>query len=325
MKKALVFGCNGQDGSFLMELLLDKGYSVHGAIRRTSQPSLDNIEGIKDLIKIYHADVTDSGSVHTVIESVKPDEIYNLAGMSQVRWSFDVPAMTMDVNCLGLLRIIESVRSLKLDCKIYQACSSEMYGNVLETPQTELTPFNPQSPYAISKASAHYLGKMYREAYGMKIYCGILFNHESERRGEEFLSRKVCKGVANIVNGRQDKIVLGNLNAKRDWGNAREYMLWVWKIMQHDTPDDFVLATGETHTVEEFVKEAFEYVGIYDWQKYIEFDEELVRPAEVDLLLGDASKSERVLGFSPKIKFKQLVSIMMEHELSKFKKVEVWK
>lgn len=319
MKKALVFGCNGQDGSFLMELLLAKGYSVHGAIRRTSQPSLDNIQSITDKIKIYHADVTDGGSVHTVIESVKPDEIYNLAGMSQVRWSFDVPSMTMDVNCLGLLRIIESVRSLKLGSKIYQACSSEMYGKVIETPQTELTPFNPQSPYAVSKAAAHYMAKMYREAYGMKIYCGILFNHESERRGVEFLSRKVCMGVAAIVNKKANKIVLGNLEAKRDWGYAKEYMEWIWKIMQHEAPDDFVLATGETHTAREFVDEAFKYAGIAEWQKYIEFDETLVRPAEVDLLIGDAKKSERLLGFSPQIKFHQLIKIMMQHELGKYK------
>jgi GDPmannose 4,6-dehydratase len=318
MKKALVFGCNGQDGSFLMELLLEKNYEVHGAIRRTSQPSLDNIQQVVDKVKIYHADVTDSGSVHTAIEAVKPDEIYNLAGMSQVRWSFDVPSMTMDVNCLGLLRIIESVRSLRLDCKIYQACSSEMFGMVLETPQTESTPFNPQSPYAVSKAAAHYLGRMYREAYGMKIYCGILFNHESERRGIEFLSRKVCMGVAAIVNNKATKIVLGNLDAKRDWGYAKEYMLWVWSIVQHESPDDFILATGETHTVREFVEEAFKYVGITNWQEYIKFDETLVRPAEVDLLLGDASKSERLLGFSPKIKFHQLVKIMMQHELDKY-------
>src|SRR5687767_6618948 len=244
--RALITGINGMDGSYLSELLLSKGYEVHGITRRTSQPGHQNILHILDRITLHPADMTDSGSLHNAIELCKPDEIYNLAGMSQVRWSYDVPSMTMDVNCLGLLRIIESVRSLKLDCKIYQACSSEMFGRVREVPQTETTPFYPRSPYGVSKAAAYYMARCYREGYGMKIYCGFLFNHESERRGEEFLSRKVCKAVAEIKYGLRKKITLGNLDAKRDFGYAKEYVEWIWRIMQHDAADDFVIATGET-------------------------------------------------------------------------------
>jgi GDPmannose 4,6-dehydratase len=261
--------------------------------------------------------MTDSGSLHNAIESVKPDEIYNLAGMSQVRWSYDVPSMTMDVNCLGLLRIIESVRSLALDCKIYQACSSEMFGKVQQTPQTETTPFYPRSPYGVSKAAAYYMARCYRESYGMKIYCGFLFNHESPRRGEEFLSRKVCKAVAEIAAGKREKLKLGNLDACRDFGYAKEYVEWIWHIMQHPTPDDFVICTGETHSVKEFVQLAFEYAGLPDWENYVEYDKTLTRPAEVDLLLGDSSKSREVLGFQPKVKFTELVRIMVEAEMLK--------
>lgn len=312
---ALITGINGQDGSYLAELLIEKGYDVHGITRRTSQPIHDHIRHILPHITLHPGDMTDAGSIHNVIEKVKPDEIYNLAGMSQVRWSYDVPSMTMDVNCGGLLRIIESVRSLKADCKIYQACSSEMFGKVQEVPQKETTPLYPRSPYGVSKAAAYYMARVYRESYGMKIYCGFLFNHESPRRGEEFLSRKVCKAIAEIVTGKRDKIVLGNLDAKRDFGYAKEYVEWIWRIMQHEIPDDFVIATGETHSVKEFVQEAFSVAGIEDWESFIEYDPALMRPAEVDLLIGDASKSMRILGFEPKVKFKELVNIMMEHEL----------
>jgi GDPmannose 4,6-dehydratase len=315
--KALVTGINGQDGSYLAELLIEKGYEVIGIIRRTSQPLHENIMHLKDRIHLVPGDMTDGGSIHNAIERYMPDEIYNLAGMSQVRWSFDVPAMTMDVNCLGLLRIIESVRSLKLDAKIYQACSSEMFGKVQQIPQTETTPFYPRSPYGVSKAAAYYMARVYRESYGMKIYCGFLFNHESPRRGEEFLSRKVCKAVAEIVSGSREKLTLGNLDAKRDFGYAKEYVQWIWNIMQHPTPDDFVIATGETHSVKEFVKLAFEHVGISDWERYVDYDKTLTRPAEVDLLIGDASKSVNLLGFSPKVKFRELVGIMVDAELSK--------
>lgn len=262
-------------------------------------------------------DSFNAGSIQNAIEKYQPTEIYNLAGMSQVRWSYDVPAMTMDVNCLGLLRIIESVRSLKLDCKIYQACSSEMFGKVQEVPQTETTPFYPRSPYGVSKAAAYYMARTYRESYGMKIYCGFLFNHESERRGEEFLSRKVCKAVAEIAAGKRDKLTLGNLDAMRDFGYAKEYVEWIWRIMQHDTPDDFVIATGETHSVKEFVELAFKYAGIANWEDFVDYDKSLTRPAEVDLLIGDASKSKRILGFEPKVKFRELVKIMITAELQK--------
>lgn len=315
--KAFITGINGQDGSYLTELLLSKGYEVHGLIRRTSEPLHEKILHLKDQITLHPGDMTDAGSIYNALEKVSPDEIYNLAGMSQVRWSYDVPAMTMDVNCGGLLRIIESVRSLKLDCKIYQACSSEMFGKVQEVPQTEKTPFYPRSPYGVSKAAAYYMARVYRESYGMKIYCGFLFNHESERRGEEFLSRKVCKAVAEIKAGKRDKLILGNLDAKRDFGYAKEYVDWIWRIMQHPHPDDFVIATGETHSVKEWVQEAFACVGIYDWEKYVDYDKSLMRPAEVDLLIGDATKSKDILGFEPQVKFKELVKIMVESEMEK--------
>lgn len=317
MKKALVTGCSGQTGSFLAEYLLELGYEVHGTMRRTSQPSDNNISQLKDKIIVHPADLTDGSSIYNVIEKVKPDEIYNLAGMSQVRWSYDVPTMTFDVNTLGLLRIIEAVRGLKLDCKIYQASSSEMFGKVQEIPQNENTPFYPRSPYGCSKAAAFYMARTYRESYGMKIYSGILFNHESERRGEEFLSRKVCIGVAKIKAGLQDKLVLGNLDAKRDFGYAKEYATWIHAIMQHPTPDDFVIATGENHSVKEFVQLAFHYAGIENWTDYVIINDELKRPAEVDVLIGDYTKSKEVLGFSPKIKFDELVKIMMDYELKK--------
>lgn len=317
-KKALVTGCNGQDGSFLMELLIEKGYEVHGITRRTSQPLHENISHLLGKITLHPADMTDAGSIRRAIEKSNPNEIYNLAGMSQVRWSYDVPQMTMDVNCGGLLRIIEAVRHFNIDCKIYQACSSEMFGKVKEVPQTETTPFYPRSPYGVSKAAAYYMARVYRESYGMKIYCGFLFNHESERRGEEFLTRKVAKAVAAIKNGKQSHLVLGNLEAKRDFGYAAEYVEWIWRIMQHDAPDDFVIATGETHSVQEFVELAFAHAGIENWQDYVVFDDNLKRPAEVDLLIGNPEKSKRLLGFEAKVKFAELVKIMVDAELKKY-------
>lgn len=318
--KALITGCTGQSGSYLSEILLSKGYQVHGITRRISKPNNENIRGIFEHpdFYIHLADMSDGSSLRRIINEVKPDEIYNLAGMSYVRASYDCPSITMDINTNGFLRILEAVRDLKLDCKIYQACSSEMFGKVQEIPQKETTPFYPRSPYGVSKAAAYYLARTYRESYGMKIYCGILFNHESPRRGEEFLSRKVCKAVAEFINGRTDKLKLGNLDASRDWGYAKEYMEWVYNIVQHDTPDDFVIATGETHSVKEFVQMAFEAAGIYDWEKFVEYDKSLTRPAEVDLLIGDASKSKNLLGYSPKVKFRELVKIMVEAELEKY-------
>jgi len=317
--KALITGVTGQSGSYLSEILLKKGYTVHGITRRISKPNNENIRDIFEdpNFHIHLADMSDGSSIRRIINEVQPDEIYNLAGMSYVRASYDCPSVTMDINTNGFLRILEAVRDLKLDCKIYQACSSEMFGKVQEIPQKETTPFYPRSPYGVSKAAAYYLARTYRESYGMKIYCGVLFNHESPRRGEEFLSRKVCKAVAEIVSGKRDKLVLGNLEAKRDWGYAKEYMEWVYNIVQHDTPDDFVIATGETHSVKEFVQKAFEAVNIFHWEKYVDYDKSLTRPAEVDLLIGDASKSASVLGFTPKVRFNDLVKLMVDAELEK--------
>lgn len=315
IRRALITGITGQDGSYLAELLLSKGYEVHGTIRRISQPNLNNLKAVVNDVRLHTADMTDSGSLFKVIKEVKPDEIYNLAAMSQVRDSYDHPDVTMDINCNGLMRVMEAARILDLDTKIYQACSSEMFGKVQETPQTEKTKFYPRSPYGASKVAAYNQARIWREAHGMKIYCGILFNHESPRRGPAFLSRKVCIAVAEIVKGKRDKLVLGNLDAKRDWGYAKEYVDWIYRIMQHPEPDDFVIATGETHSVKEWVQLAFQYVGIEDWEKYVDYDKDLTRPAEVDLLLGDATKSKEVLGFEPKVKFKELVKIMVEAEL----------
>lgn len=314
--KALITGITGQDGSYLAEILLEKGYEVHGLIRRNSQYTHCNIEHIKPALQLHYGDMTDPVSIQSIIARVCPDEIYNLAGMSQVRISYDVPVNVFDVNTNGLLYILEAVRAIDLDCKIYQSSSSEMYGRVREIPQTETTPFYPLSPYGVSKAAAYHLAVQYRESYGMKIYNGILFNHESPRRGEEFLSRKVAKGVAEIFIGKRKKIVLGNLDAFRDWGYAKEYCEWMWRIIQYPVPTDFVLATGEKHTVNEFVDEAFKVAGVYNPGWYIGFNEELKRPAEVELLVGDATKSKELLGFEPKVKFKDLVKIMVEHELN---------
>jgi len=319
--KAFITGISGQDGSYLAELLLFKGYEVHGMIRRISQPNLSNLKNCLSDITLHTGDMTDGTSIFRIIEKIKPNEIYNLAAMSQVRDSYDHPETTQDINANGLLRIMEAVKALNLDCKIYQACSSEMFGKVQETPQTETTKFYPRSPYGASKVAAYEMARIWREAYGMKVYCGILFNHESPRRGEAFLSRKVCKAVAEIALGQRDKLILGNLDAKRDWGYAKEYVEWIHRIMQHTTPDDFVIATGETHSVKEWVELAFSYVGIKNWEDYVEFDKSLTRPAEVDLLMGDASKSKKILGYEPKTKFKDLVAIMVDAEMQKLNPV----
>jgi GDPmannose 4,6-dehydratase len=318
MKRALITGISGQDGSYLAELLLDKGYQVHGTIRRISQPNLSNLAGCIDQVTLHTADMQDGGSLFRVIHDVAPDEIYNLAAMSQVRDSYDHPDATQDINANGLLRILEAVRTLKMTPRIYQACSSEMFGKVQEVPQKETTPFYPRSPYGSSKVTAYNHARIWREAYGMHVCCGILFNHESPRRGEAFVSRKICKAVAEIVAGTRDKLTLGNLDAKRDFGYAREYVEWIYAIMQHHEPDDFVIATGENHSILEWVETAFAFAGIQDWRAYVEYDKSLTRPAEVDTLLGDATKSKRILGFEAKVKFRELVQIMVFHELERF-------
>lgn len=314
MKKALITGITGQDGSYLAELLLAKGYQVHGLIRRASGNNLDRITNIEHRLNLHYGDMSDAGSLAAVVQVVRPDEVYNLAAMSHVRISYDIPAATIDITGAGFARLIEAVRQHAPEAKVYQAGSSEMFGRVLETPQTEKTPFYPRSPYGCAKAYAFNIARCYREGYGMQIYNGILFNHESPRRGENFLSRKVAKAVARIAQGQQSKLVLGNLDAKRDWGYAKEYVEWIWRIVQSDKPDDFVIATGETHTVQEFVERAFARLGM-NWIDFVEFDQSLTRPAEVDLLLGDATKSKEVLGFEPQVKFEQLVDLMVEAEM----------
>jgi len=328
--KAFITGYNGQDGSYLAELLLSKGYEVHGLMRRTSEPLNDKIKHLEDHITLHQGDMTDASSLHRIIGEVKPDEIYNLAAMSHVGWSYKNPTQTFEVNTLGYACILEACRTLGINAKIYQACSSEMFGEVQETPQTEKTPFRPRSPYGVSKVASYYVGRVYRESYGMKIYNGILFNHESERRGTEFLSRKVCKAVGEISRGEREFLEIGNMEAKRDFGYAKEYVEWIWRIMQHDTPDDFVIATGETHSVREWVEEAFKVAGYtISWEGEgkdevgydsddtvrVKINPKFYRPAEVDLLIGDSTKSKEVLGFVPKIKFKELVKIMTKAEL----------
>lgn len=325
-KKAFITGITGQDGSYLAELLLEKGYEVHGLIRRISQPNTSNLEAVLNKIKLHTGDMTDGTSLYRIIEEVRPDEIYNFAAMSQVKDSYDMPEVTQDINATGLLRILEACRTISgkdkvYDPKIYQACSSEMFGKVQETPQNENTKFYPRSPYGSSKVTAYHHAKVWREAYGTKVYCGILFNHESPRRGPAFLSRKLCIAAAQIKAGKLDKIKLGNLDAKRDWGYAKEYCEWIYLIMQHPTSDDFVIGTGETHSVKEFVEHAFLCAGIKNWEDFVEYDQSLTRPAEVDLLLADASKSKRVLGFEPKVKFHELVRLMVEAEMIKMKTV----
>lgn len=330
MKKALITGISGQDGSYLAELLLEKGYEVHGIIRRTSEPLTSKINHLYDKVTLHHGDLTDASSIHYVINQVKPNEIYNLAAMSHVGWSYKNPTYTSEVNHKGFVHILEAVRTIGINPKIYQACSSEMFGKVKEIPQTETTPFHPRSPYGVSKVAAYYDAKVYRESYDMKIYCGILFNHESERRGTEFLSRKVCKAVGEISRAEREYIEIGNMEAKRDWGYAKEYVEWIYKIVQHDTPNDFVIATGENHSVREWIEESFKVIGVeLTWKGHFEYERgfdqngnlrvkinpKFYRPAEVDTLIGDATKSKNVLGFEPKVKFKELVKIMTESEL----------
>lgn len=319
MKRALITGITGQDGSYLAELLLSKGYQVHGLVRRTSQPSYQNIEGILDRLTLYTGDLTDGVSVTRIVAQVQPHEVYNLGAMSQVRDSYDHPEVTQDINVGGLLRILEACRRYMPDARIYQASSSEIYGRVVQTPQTEHTPLWPRSPYGVAKAAAHYMARVYREGYGMHVSCGILFNHESPRRGETFVTRKIAKGVAEIASGRRKTITLGNLDAKRDWGFAKEYVEAMWLMLQQERPDDYVIATGEMHTVGEFARAAFQRAGIADWKRHVEFDENLTRPAEVDLLCGNGNKAKTVLGFEPKVRFGDLVNLMTDVELANFK------
>jgi GDPmannose 4,6-dehydratase len=313
-KKALITGITGQDGSYLAELLLDKGYEVHGLVRRSSSFNTWRIDHVRERLVLHYGDLVDQNSLARALEALEPDEVYNLAAQSHVKVSFDMPEYTTDVTAIGVLRLLDAVRDLGLATRVYQAGSSEMYGKVHETPQTETTPFHPRSPYAVSKVFGHYMALNYRESYGMHVSNGILFNHESPRRGENFVTRKITMGVAAIKQGRARELRLGNLDAKRDWGHAKDYVEAMWRILQQEKPSDYVIATGETHSVKEFCEEAFGCVGL-DWKDFVKVDAKYFRPAEVDLLLGDASKARRELGWSPKVAFKELAKLMVEADL----------
>ena len=319
--RAMITGITGQDGSYLAELLLDKGYEVHGLIRRSSQFNTGRIDHLyrdpheaSTRLHLHYADLTDSSSLISQLHAVKPDEVYNLGAQSHVKVSFEIPEFTAETAAIGTLRMLEAVRTADWPIRFYQAGSSEMYGKVVESPQSERTPFNPRSPYAISKLFAHFMTIDYREAYGLHASNGILFNHESPRRGGTFVTRKVTRGVAAILSGKQEHLFLGNLEAKRDWGYAKEYVEAMWLMLQQDKPDDYVIATGETHSVREFLEEAFKYAGM-DYKKYVEFDKRYLRPAEVDALIGDASKAKKKLGWKPKTTFKELVKIMVDADM----------
>ncbi len=324
-KRALLTGITGQDGSYLSELLLEKGYEVHGIIRRTSTFNTDRIDHIYEdphaegaRLFLHYGDLTDGTTLRRILEEVQPAEVYNLGAQSHVRVSFDAPEYTADSVGMGALRILEAVRDYQqrtnAEIRYYQAGSSEMYGKVLQVPQSELTPFYPRSPYACAKVFAHWQTVNYRESYNMFACNGILFNHESPRRGETFVTRKITRAVARILAGQQKKLFMGNLDAKRDWGYAKDYVRAMWLMLQQDTPDDYVVATGETHSVQEFLDLAFGYVNL-DWQEYVEFDERYLRPTEVDLLIGDPAKAKKQLGWEPSVTFQELVHLMVDADL----------
>jgi GDPmannose 4,6-dehydratase len=313
-KKALITGITGQDGSYLAELLLDKGYEVHGLVRRSSSFNTWRIDQVRDRLSLHYGDLVDQNSLVRTLETIQPDEAYNLGAQSHVKVSFEMPEYTTDVTAMGVLRLLDAVRELRLATRVYQAGSSEMFGLVQETPQTETTRFHPRSPYGISKVFGHWTAVNYREGYGMHVSNGILFNHESPRRGENFVTRKITMGLAAIKRGTSRELRLGNLDAKRDWGFARDYVEAMWLMLQQDQPDDYVIATGETHSVREFLEEAFAYQGL-DWKEYVKVDPKYFRPAEVDLLLGDASKARKVLGWVPRVTFKDLVRLMVDADL----------
>lgn len=321
-RRAFITGITGQDGSYLAELLLNKGYEVHGLIRRASTFNTERIEHLysdphdpEARLFLHYGDLNDGSSLMNLVLSIEPDEIYNLAAQSHVRVSFDQPLYTVDVDALGTLRILEAARMLerRRQVRIYQASSSEMYGKVCESPQSERTPFHPRSPYACAKVFSYYQTVNYREAYGMHVSNGILFNHESPWRGETFVTRKITRAATRIREGLQQRLFLGNLDARRDWGYARDYVEAMWLMLQQDEPDDYVIATGETHSVREFLEEAFSRVGL-NWEHHVKIDERYLRPAEVDLLLGDASKARERLGWRPQTSFAELVRLMVDFD-----------
>jgi GDPmannose 4,6-dehydratase len=313
MRVALITGITGQDGSYLAELLLAKGYVVHGIVRRSSTFGTQRIEHIFHRLNLHYGDVTDGGAMARLVAEIEPDELYNLAAQSHVRVSFDQPAYTAEAVGLGALNVLEAARVVP-GCRVYQASSSEMYGQVAETPQRETTPFRPRSPYGVAKVYAHWITVNYRESYGMHASCGILFNHESPRRGETFVTRKITRAAARIASGIPETLYLGNLDARRDWGHAADYVEAMWLMLQEDEPDDYVIATGETHSVREFCERAFAHVGL-DYRDHVKIDLRYYRPAEVDLLQGDASKARRQLGWVPRVTFEGLVAGMMDAEL----------
>lgn len=325
LKKALITGITGQDGSYLAELLLDKGYEVHGIMRRVSSNSTNHLNGLlknpetSKKFFLHYGDLSDANSLRKVIFEIYPDEVYNLAAQSHVRISFDQPEYTIDVTGLGALRILEVIRDFQAktakQVKLYQASSSEMFGSA-PPPQNETTPFHPRSPYGCAKTLAHYVTQNYREAYGIFTVNGILFNHESPRRGDNFVTRKITKSVARIKAGLDKKLYLGNLDSKRDWGYAKEYMEATWLMMQKDTPEDYVIGTGESHSVKEFLEEAFSYASIGDWRNYVEIDPNHFRPTEVENLVADITKAKNKLGWQPKTSFKNLVHLMVDADIT---------
>lgn len=322
IKKAIVSGICGQDGSYLAELLIDKGYEVHGIVRRSAVENnthrFSRINHIMNKITLHGGDITNYNNVYSIISKVKPDEFYHLAAQSFVAESFKDPFTTFDTNVNGTLNILEAIRDVCPLCKIYFAGSSEMFGKVVETPQTEKTPFYPRSPYGVSKVAGFDLMRNYRESYNMFCCSGILMNHESPRRGYEFVTRKITTTIAKILKGETNELRLGNLESKRDWGHAQDYVYAMYLMLQHSVPDDYVIATGETHSIKEFLEIAFDYVN-FNWEDYVIIDPQFYRPAEVDILLGDCSKAKKVLGWEPKVTFKELVESMIESDLNNLK------
>jgi GDPmannose 4,6-dehydratase len=320
-KRALITGITGQDGSYLAEFLLGKGYEVHGIIRRASTFNTGRLEPIyqdphasRKRLFLHYGDLSDASALSRLVLKVQPEEIYNLAAQSHVRVSFDSPEYTTDITATGAIRLLEAIRETGIKPRYYQASSSEMYGKVVEVPQRETTPFYPRSPYGCAKVYAYWVTVNYRESYGLHASNGILFNHESPRRGETFVTRKITRAVAHIKAGLQEKLYLGNLDAKRDWGYAKEYVEAMWLMLQQPEPDDYVIATNETHSVREFLQVAFDHVGL-DWKKYVEIDPRYYRPAEVDLLIGDYSKAKQKLGWEPKTKFVELTKLMVDADV----------
>ncbi len=318
-KRALITGITGQDGSYLAELLLDQGYEVHGMVRRASTEKFDRIEHLRDRITLHQGDLLDQRSLVDTLRAARPEEVYNLAAMSFVALSWVQPTLTADFTGVGVTRMLEALREACPEARFYQASSSEMFGKVREVPQSEATPLYPRSPYGVAKVYGHFITINYRESYGLHATSGILFNHESERRGLEFVTRKITWHAAAIKHGLREKLALGNLDAKRDWGYAKDYVRAMWLMLQQDEPEDFVIATGHTHTVRECVQVAFDEAGLGDWERYVEIDPQFVRPAEVDLLIGDPTKAKERLGWVPETTFEQLIRLMTRADLELLK------